>query len=218
MSQVFGLSDATNMAKWMDHFDYQSDLIILQAPYLAADRIMLVVLLLMVSFLHELSDWVLSMKYQLGTGDRRENMGHTATVQLKWNSAEIDMMVNGMFKSRTIVEKENLNWSVKIVPHVYSTPIPHVEKQQKKIDFDILKNNKRVCLSFESTYLFVCSGNQGRAGLSTNQPYLKLLSNSFPRYAKIHDFPLPMNYFRFMSNNFIDSLKLFQKKTPWVLH
>lgn len=30
----------------------------------------------------------LSMKYQLGTGDRRENMGHTATLQLKWNSAE----------------------------------------------------------------------------------------------------------------------------------
>jgi hypothetical protein len=30
----------------------------------------------------------LSMKYRLGTGDRRENMGHTATVQLKWNSAE----------------------------------------------------------------------------------------------------------------------------------
>ena len=28
------------------------------------------------------------MKYQLGTGDRRENMGHTATVQLKWNSVE----------------------------------------------------------------------------------------------------------------------------------
>lgn len=30
----------------------------------------------------------LSMKYQRGTGDRNQNWGHTATVQLKWNSAE----------------------------------------------------------------------------------------------------------------------------------
>ena len=96
----------------------------------------------------------LLMKYQLGTGDRRENMGHTATVQLKWNSAE------NRYDGKWYVRVPNYRGEGKFELELQETSTRLLDANtacwkriEKQIDSYIsTKNNKQMCLSFFSFF------------------------------------------------------------------
>jgi len=61
----------------------------------------------------------LTQKYQAGTGDLKENFGHTSTIQLKWNSSNKEFQ--GMWFVQTSTYSGNGEFKLKFED--YSIPL-----------------------------------------------------------------------------------------------